>query len=103
MKPPSLKKIIKAVCVYYNFKESDMKSSSQARLLSRARGEVGWLAFELGAGSLTEAAGCFGRDTATLSRIVGNINKQARMSSDYRASLEKVKRLAIGYNCIMQA
>ncbi len=93
MKPPTLKKIIKIVCTHYKITESELKSPSRIRILSRARGVTGWLANEFETANLTEVSGYFNRDVATLSRIVGNIDKQVRESRDYKESLEKVKQL----------
>jgi putative transposase len=90
-KPPSLAAIVKAVCRHYKIRESDMKTPSRARILSEARGVVGWLATESAAASLSEVAACFGRDLATVSRVVGSIDKKVRTLPDYRESMEKIK------------
>jgi chromosomal replication initiation ATPase DnaA len=64
----SLSQLVKLVCREEGIKESAIKSASRARLESRIRQTIAYLAMELNIASLTSLATRFNRDLTTMSR-----------------------------------
>ena len=67
LKPPTLPRLIRAVCKDYGFKPSDLSIGTRQRGPAEARAVVGLLAVELGSSNLTEVGKRFGRDVVTMS------------------------------------
>jgi len=68
VRPMSLSQLVKLVCREEGIKESAIKSASRARLESRIRQTIAYLAMELNIASLTSLATRFNRDLTTMSR-----------------------------------
>lgn len=64
---PSLEQIVRHVCDAYGLSEADLRSPRRLRRPAQARAVIGLIATETGAATLTDVAGRFGRDIATLS------------------------------------
>jgi putative transposase len=72
--PPTLDAIVDEVCARRGIREEDLGGPARARLPAQARGEIGWIARQTGAATLTEVARRFRRDIATLSQTVHRID-----------------------------
>ncbi len=95
--PPSLESVVARVCADYRVGDRDLASASRRRLLSEARGVVGYLAIATGAASLSGLAVRYNRDLATMSRAVRRIER--RQTTD----IGFAERLRADLNAIVQA
>ena len=87
-KPPSIQKIIKAVCQEYDLKEKELGLRGQDRKRSEARAVVGWIAVQKGSATLTEVGKRFERDVATLSITTLRLQERAKRSEELKKRLE---------------
>ena len=91
-KPPSVNAIVKAVCAAYDVKPAELSTPSRARLLSEARGAVGWLARETDAAPLVEIANRFNRDLSSLSRAVTRVEMLEAQDSSFSKDLRAMQK-----------
>jgi len=74
IRPPSLTKIIPAVCEAYGLVHDELRAPTQSRLASEARAVVGWLARELGGASFVEVGRETAREVSTISSAVRRLS-----------------------------
>ena len=96
-RPPPLEQVIKAVCERLQTSEQDLARVGRDRLAARARATIGWVVLSAAAGTLTGIGILFGRDVSTLSRQVGQIERQAAGASAQGRALRSLR------NAITQA
>jgi putative transposase len=77
----SLDGIMQEVCRYYHLDEKDFLVPGKDRGLSEARWMAGWLAMELGVGTLSQLSIRTGRDVTTLSAGVKRLQIRSRTNS----------------------
>ena len=94
---PGLEQIVAVVCDHINVDAKDLKSPSQARMLSEARSFIAWFAVKLGAARLSEIAKLFDRDTSTISASIARLEKnfglQYKLQRLRGEILEKLNKL----------
>ncbi len=96
VKPPTVKKIIDAVCTLCDVKEKELSKPGRQRKLSEARGLIAWFVVEKRSATLTSVAKKFERDLSALS-VVRKIEER-RVES--RALLDNLRLID---NSIYQA
>ena len=93
----TLDALVKTVCREYKLTEKMLASPGRERVTSQARSLIGWLAQQRGQITLTDVAKRFGRDVATLSHGVRQLELKSRISKPLAI------RMASLDNAIMQA
>lgn len=91
-KPPSINSIVKAVCAAYDVKPAELSTPSRARLLSEARGTVGWLTRETEAAPLVAIAELFNRDLSSLSRAVTRVEMLEAQDPSFSKDLRDMQK-----------
>lgn len=89
--------LVKTVCREYKLTEKMLASPGRERVTSQARSLIGWLAQQRGRIMLTDVAKRFGRDVATLSHGVRQLELKSRVSKPLAIRMESLT------NAIMQA
>lgn len=74
----TLAAIIRCICDNYDVREDDLRGPARTRVLSNARGMIGWLARHFGTAAIKDVATYCNRDTSTLSRHIGKIDTGVR-------------------------
>lgn len=87
----SVGEIISVVCRRYGIDETVLQTSSQSRKISEARAAAGWLARELGCGTLTEVARVVNRDVGSMSSAVRRLMDRMDSNPQLAAHLQTLK------------
>lgn len=87
---PSLDHIVEYVCGLYGLSESDLAERGRARKNAQARTLVGWLALQAGSSTLSAVARRFGRDIATMSNAVRQMNSNSDVKDRARQILNSL-------------
>ncbi len=93
----TLDALVKTVCRECKLTEKMLASPGRTRVTSQARCLIGWLAQQRGRITLTDVAKRFGRDVATLSHGIRQLELKARVSKPLAIRMESLD------NAIMQA
>ena len=91
LKPPTLTRVIRAVCKDYGFKPSDLSIGTRQRGPAEARAVIGLLAVELGSSNLTEVGKRFGRDVVTMSEGVKRIRNKMVVEKRLATRVEGIR------------
>ncbi len=90
-RPPALRTIVAAICQEVDFSEALLRAPGKGSHVAQARWLVGLLATDLKTASLTEVARYFGRDVATLSNGVRQLQERSREDKQFRQRVARLK------------
>ena len=90
VKPPTVKKIVDAVCINCDVKEKELSKPGRQRKLSEARGLIAWFVVNKRSATLTSIAKIFERDLSALSVAVRKIEEGKVTSKALRDKLRLI-------------
>ena len=90
VKPPTVKKIVNAVCTICDVKKKELSKPGRQRKLSEARGLIAWFVVDKKSATLTSVAKIFGRDLSALSVAVRQIEEGKVESKALRDKLRLI-------------
>ncbi len=90
-RPPTLKRLIGAVCKEYGLSPEELRVPAQSRLASEARAVVGWLASELGSATFVAVGEEMGRDVSTISSAVRRLEERTGRDAALGRRLDEIK------------
>lgn len=88
--------IVAKICRTYAIDESEIKTASQSRKNAEARAVAGWLARELGCGTLSEVGMLVNRDVGSMSSAVRRLSDRMANDPQLTVQIQKLKAVVIG-------
>jgi len=90
MKPPSLRKIIVAVCSVCKVNEKELSKPGRQRILAEARGIIAWFAMQKKSATLTSLAQRFQRDLSAMSLAAKKIEEKRVKNKALRDKIREI-------------